>query len=254
MKKLLPIATLLFGLAGEVDANLERRVESIDSDSLVTLVGKPEEGNILDTVNGLFFRNHEPVSVRIDRDTLEDYFSLTDNEKALRTAEQILKHFEYIEIDSSVGGGVTIGMEDRLEAVVDHEGRKLDCEVGSVPEYKSKIISKFVFDFGDSCMTTYAFRIDEGYMKLDILNWGVDVLAFFGYDRAKVPEIERADYAISLNGEYYAIFEVENGRIKRLGKIFDNDNRKHKRLSELYGDAYSMALESVENDVLESFK
>ena len=43
MKKLLTIATLLFSLAGNVDASLERKVESIDSDELIELVGKPGE-------------------------------------------------------------------------------------------------------------------------------------------------------------------------------------------------------------------
>jgi hypothetical protein len=254
MKKLLPIVALLFAFAGQSNANLERKVESIDSDSLVTLVGKPGEGNILEKVNGLFFRNHEPVSLRIDRETLEEYFSHTDNENASRTAKQILKNFEYLEIDSSVGGGVSIGMRGTLEAVVNHGGKDLACEVGSCPEYRSTIISKLVYDVGDGCMTTYAFRIDEGYMELDILHLGIDILAFFGNDRAKVPEIERADYALSLNGEYYALFEAQEGKIKRIGKIFDNENRKYGELGGLYGDFYDMALKSMENDALESFK
>ncbi len=162
MKKLLTAAALLFALSGQGSASLERKVESVDSDSLITLVGKPGEGNVLEKVNGLFFRNHEPVSLRIDRETLEEYFSHTDNENALRTANQILKNFEYIEIDSRVGGGVSISMSGTLEAVVNHEGRDLDCEVGSFPEYRSTIISKLIYDAGEGCVTTYAFRIDEG--------------------------------------------------------------------------------------------
>ena len=249
MKKLLTAAALLLVLAGNSNADLEKRVGSVDSDRLIELVGKPSEGNVLEKVNGLFFRNHEPVSIRIDRETLEEYFSHTDNENALRTASQILKNFEYIEVDSSVGGGISIGMGGTLEAVVNHDGKDLACEVGSSPEYKSTIISKFIYDFGDSCVTTYAFRIDEGHMKLDILNWGVDFLAFLGIDRAKVPEIEKADYAISLNGEYYALFD-EKG--ERLGRLFDNENNKYKRdkLDKIYQSVYDLGVENVRGNIV----
>ncbi len=91
-------------------------------------------------------------------------------------------------------------------------------------------------------------------MKLDILDWGVDFLAILGFDRAKVPKIEKADYAISLNGEYYALFEAGEGKIKRIGKIFDNESNKYKELEGLYGHFHDIALESVENDALERFK
>ena len=73
MKKLLTAAALLLVLAGNSNADLEKRVGSVDSDRLIELVGKPSEGNVLEKVNGLFFRNHEPVSIRIDRETLEEY-------------------------------------------------------------------------------------------------------------------------------------------------------------------------------------
>jgi len=216
-----------------------------DVEMLNELVGRPAEGNVLSKVNDLFFRNNWALDVTITRDALKAYFDQSSNEKVSETARDLLKNFEGVHISSSLGGGVDVDMNGDSKFLVHTEKFTLECEVSE--DYKSTIIDKFHFDG----VTSYVFRIDSGYTKLDVKKWYLGVLDFFGVDRASIPELERAEYTISLGGVRHAIFEVKNGKLKQIGDVFDNKNNKYEvgDLKSSYRKAFDLGVSSIEKDL-----
>ncbi|MBT3690646.1 hypothetical protein HOG16_00175 [Candidatus Woesearchaeota archaeon] len=241
MKRLLIIATLLFGITTS-EANLENKLENVDSNRLTELVGRPEEGNILEKVSDLFFRSSKPVNIRIEKSSLDDYFTQTENRDVRETAEDILEYFGYIEINSEIGGGVKVGLSDVAKFSVKYDGVDVNCELSP---YKSTILDKYVSQSGE---VSYVFRVDNGYSHIS-LNFLYSFLGAIGVDRAQAPKIKDAKYILSFGGEYYALFN-EGG--ERMERIFDIKNNKYGEeiLSEDYGDAYFLGEESVRGDIV----
>ena len=81
-----------------VETSLEDRVQNVDVPMLNNLVGKPEEGNVLSKLTDLFFEGESSINLRISRETLENYFYQSKNERILRTAEGLLENFYSIDI------------------------------------------------------------------------------------------------------------------------------------------------------------
>jgi len=235
-------------LSREVESSLEARVDEplvlADSGMLNDLVGGPDEGSILEKLRGLFFRCNGDISLRITREALEDYFSKATNEDAISTSGQILEGFLYADVNSRVGGGIFVAMQDTTAFSVKYGRLDLGCEIS--PDYDSEIIGKFSFDSGDSCVASYASRINVGYSDMEINDWLVSVLDFFGWDRAEAPEFREAHSFLSLGGGYYAIFDSEG---ERIGKIFDNKNNKYERedLDEDYSEAYEDCVKCIKS-------
>ena len=244
MKKLLTTAILLFGLNSS-EATLENRIENIDSDRLVELVGEPDEGSVLEKVSDLFFESTEPVNLRIEKRALNEYFRRTENEEVRKTAEEILNTFKYIEINSEIGGGVEVGLSDIARFSVDVNGIEVKCELSP---YKSTILDKFVSDSG---RISYVFEVDSGYSKLDI-PFRYDILIFITRKNG-VPNFKGAEYVLAFGGEYYALFD-ENG--EKMDRIFDVRAKRYGEdiLEENYDNTHEKAVKCIKNDVLESFK
>jgi hypothetical protein len=236
------------GIESSLEARVGERPSLADAETLNELLGGPDEGNILEKLRGLFFRNEGDIYLRITRDALKEYFREATSGDAINTSNQILENFLYMDIHSGENGGLFVAMEDTTRFSVEHGLLDLDCEIS--PIYYSKTIGRFAVASGDSFITNYSSRIESGYAEMDICGWLSGPLDFFRVDRMKEPKFRMANYILTLNGEYYAVFGVERGEFGRLGEIFDNRNNKYerKRLGEEYKEFYDECEEKIEED------
>ena len=236
----------------DVESRLEARIgESptvADAQTLNELVGGPDEGNILEKLKGLFFNGGGDLYLRIPRDALEEYFRAATNEDAINTSNQILENFLYADVHSGDKGGFFIAMSDTTRFSVDYGALNLDCEIS--PVYYSETIGRFAVASGDSFVTSYASRIEEGYADMDISGWLSGPLDFLRLDRMKEPKFRGASHVLALNGRYYALFGMEGGEFGRLGRIFDNGNHKYDR--EKLEEEYRKFYDDCETAIMEN--
>ena len=180
---------------------------------------------IIKKKTGLTFHNHsrydlqrlksDPNGLKINFPNYINGFS--DN------VYQILENFLYADVHSGDKGGFFIAMSDTTRFSVDYGALNLDCEIS--PVYYSETIGRFAVASGDSFVTSYASRIEEGYADMDISGWLSGPLDFLRLDRMKEPKFRGASHVLALNGRYYALFGMEGGEFGRLGRIFDNGNQ-----------------------------
>ena len=215
------------GVESRLEARIGESPALADAQTLNDLVGEPDDGNILEKLKGLFFNGGGDLYLRIPREALEEYFKVATNKDAINTSNQILENFLYADVHSGENGGFFIAMSDTTRFSVDYGALNLDCEIS--PIYYSETIGRFAVASGDSFITSYASRIVEGHADMDISGWLSGVLDFFGNDRMKEPRFRDASHVLALNGKFYALFGIEGGEFERLGRIFDNGNRKYRR-------------------------
>ncbi len=236
------------------EIKLEERVECASVEELIYLVGKPKDaGFVIDKLTNLFFSGTNPVELKIDKKTLEDYFKKSDNVKVEETAEALLENFNYVDINSEIGGGLEISFSEKTIFPIYAKGKKVDLEIDC--NYKSTVIDKFVLSNGEDILS-YVFRVDNGCTKLTWGNWLEDgwhsyfTRHVLGKEQADLPDFHKADYVLNLGGRYYVVLEVSDGKINQVGDIFDKSNNKYEKkdLKKFYQRAYNKGIKSVRKD------
>ena len=220
---------------------------------LNNLVGGPDDGDVLTKLNNLFYCDGDSINLKVERQTLIDYFSQSNSSDVLETSHAILENFNYVIINTGVGGGLEVNFYDRAQFPV--HTKKMTLEVETSQHYKSITIDKFVFEGRDSSLVSYVSRFEEGsYSRLSggniVKNSWLGFLNLMGVDKADLPEFHKARWLLSLGKRYFALFRENGEEVEQVGRIFDIESNKYdvEDLEDFYKDAYDRGRESIKRD------